>query len=246
MRQSNMRILRVLVLVGLAFPASVRSQQTAEVPGNLARPGTGTSPAIAGLSPQASGSRQPPSSSQVSNPVEPAAAEPSRFVLELNTDGLLGPLQGGLFFGRGNRRLTAGLAVYVTSIRLAEFQAWGGAIGPGVRWAVLRAVGGRLDLLVEAHALLGKQYESDYERWAIPDGYSVALNLGPGLRFWLTDALSIAYVGLVSNFWYFDRDTDLLTIRASQGQSGAVVVRERSATARFLDIFGAVQLAGYF
>jgi len=144
--------------------------------------------------------------------VSGAAPSTSGFAVDLETGGLSGSLGGTLGLGWGSRQVQGGVAFDVAHASLSE-QQYGSdnndeltttalSVGPWLRFAAGHTLDGRVDLI----ASLDLQYthrSSTLHTDTSVNGVSgaadgVVVRVGPGIRFWATPWLALAYTTQIS------------------------------------------------
>jgi hypothetical protein len=145
----------------------------------------------------------PAATASAPDPAEAYERGSGGFAVELSTGGLSsGTLQGGILVGIGVRGFVGGL--FVDALQEAtspavppnttETSTGSSRLGVAARVPLIRTADGRVSLFAGLDAALthrnvpatstDAKYQADGTTWS----------LGPGLRFWLTEHLSLAYL----------------------------------------------------
>jgi hypothetical protein len=145
----------------------------------------------------------------------PPEATPERdygFALEVGTSGLAGSLGGALGVGEGSRRFAAGVAFDLVHASLSENQSGSDnndqlsttalSVGPWLRWAMGHTLDGRVDVIGALDVQYRRQSATLRTDSSLRDvtgtASGVVLRIGPGVRFWATPWLALAYTAQIS------------------------------------------------
>jgi hypothetical protein len=189
-------------------PASPPTPPAAQPPAPAAPVSAPASPP-APVAPAAASSAPTAAAPALRAPADIAPPSQVGFAVELGTGGLSGTVGGALGLGGGSRDIQLGFAFDVSHSNVSDNQDGGTqaqstnalAVGPWLRWSMAHTLDGRVDFIGAVDAQYVRQSTTSTPE--TPANFSgstsgVLLRVGPGIRFWATRWLSLAYTTQLS------------------------------------------------